>query len=188
MKSFVIKHPPKGRTTCSLVRQYYDRSTRRTATKYLGSFPISTNPSKLPSGVNLRPGVMLSQDEWHEIQRFLSRYSTFGIPVPLTEEQLAQAWSQLRSEKEFREQSALDILASTVLEAAGELRSEVANLRAQGWTLSTGMLQFTGVKRVVEGTPLDQLKVRVNVIRQAFREFEETLGEVRLVKTRSPKK
>lgn len=187
MKSFLIKAPARGKTTCTLVRQFYDKASRRTKTQYLGSFNVALDPSKLPEAVRLRPDVLLSLEQLTEISDWLKQFGTFWRPKKLPDEVLEQARQYLMEERHHElitgpEQSDFDVSASTLTGAALELQQSAEKLRSQGVELSPGMLNYTGIDASKCSNDLDRLKVYSNRIRAAAASFEEAMKEAKLMK------
>ncbi|MEY4757094.1 MAG: hypothetical protein RJA34_1992 [Pseudomonadota bacterium] len=187
MKSFIIKAPAKGKTTCTLVRQYYDKESRRTKTQYLGSFNMGIDRAKLPAGIHLRPDVELNEEQSAEIATWLLHNGTFGRQPLLSDEILELARNQLvdvMHEQFFHvePQSDLDLASSVLHGAALELQHTAAKLRERGLELSPGLLTYTGIDSAKCLNDLDQLKVQSNKIRSAAIQFEEALKEAKLMK------
>lgn len=188
MKPFVVKGPAVGKTTCSLISQFYDKATQRTKTTYRGSFNAKADPSLLPAGVSLRPGVKLCNEDWNEIRRWLSFHGTFGQPPVLSAEILEEARRQILDER-FEEinrlepQSAIDLAVSVLNEASIDIGRTVTSLRAQGVELTKGMLNYVGTDDARCRNDMDRLRVDVNRIRVAARDFEAALKAAGLMKS-----
>ena len=182
MKSFVIKSPVQGKTTCALVRQFYCTDSQRTKTEYLGSFNTSVDPTTLPKGVNLRPQIQLESESLEEIRRWLTCNGTYGAPPVFTQALLDAARQQILREQTQQHQTALDSACHVLHAAALEVRTRAAGLRNDGMELSAGFLTYTGVDRTNCTNSMDRLKVDINCIRAAVTCFEKALQEARLLK------
>lgn len=187
MKSFLIKAPAKGKTTCTLVRQYYDKASRRTKTQYLGSFNVALDPSILPTGVRLRPDVEIDAEQLAEVASWLKQNGTFGQTPMLSAAVLEQARRHLMEvmhdeRMQVHQQSDLELAASILNGAAMDIQHASAQLRLQGIELSSGMLIYTGTDMAKCINDMDRLKVQSNQIRAAATQFEEALKEAKLMK------
>ncbi|NMM06958.1 MAG: hypothetical protein HHJ18_12145 [Polaromonas sp.] len=186
MKSFLIKAPGKGKTTCALVRQFYDKETRKTKTEYLGSVNVATDPAQLPVGIKTRPGVGLDVPMLAEIRDWLERNGTFGKKPELPLEVLMAARRQVLAEIADAglpdQQSDLEAAASVLGRAALEVQAKAAQMRAAGIELSKGFLGFTGVATAKCANEMDLLKIHTNRIRSACSAFEDALKAARLMK------
>ena len=186
MKTFVIKSPGKGKSTCALCRQFYDKETRRTKIAYLGSFSLKTDPSQLPVGVSTRPGVVLQASNLADIHSWLLQNGTFGLPPDISPEVFAivrqQVLDDLNGQMSSSHESALDVAASVLSQAAMDVQAKAADLRARGSELSKGFLGFTGEQSAACASDLDILKVQTNRIRAAYIAFEAGLKAARLMK------
>jgi hypothetical protein len=185
MKSFIIKAPAANKTTCSLVKQYYDKVARRTQTRYLGSFNVAVDPTVLPAGIRLRPGVELTSDQLEEIRVWLDLHGTFGQPPTLSAETLEQAYQyfvEVLHDERLHHQSALDVVASILVNATLDLEQQAANLREKGVLLSPGMLRYTGTDSSRCCNDMDHLKVLCNQIRLVAMAFEDALKDAHLMK------
>ena len=186
MKAFVIKSPGKGKTTCAICRQFYDKESRRTKVAYLGSFSAKSDPSRLPAGVKTRPGVVLEASNLADIQSWLLQNGTFGMPPAISPEVhalvRAQVLYELKGQMSSCHEAALDVAASVLSQAAIDVQAKAAGLRATGLELSKGFLGFTGVESASCASDLDTLKVQTNRIRAASTAFEAALKAARLMK------
>ena len=186
MKSFVIKGPGKGKTTCALVRQFYDKVSRRTKTTYLGSFNTGIDPARLPAGIRTRPGFELDVLTLEDIRAWLEQRGTFGQNSRTSSEVLMEARRQVLAELEetrlASSQSNLDAAATVLLEASLEVQARAAQLCADGVELSKGFLTFRGTDPAGCCNDMDFLKVLANRIRAATISFEEALKAARLMK------
>jgi hypothetical protein len=63
--------PRKGAHTVQLVRHVYSPAIRRSKTVTLGSLALDADPSDLGPALKLRPGVVLTDGECSEVQRWL---------------------------------------------------------------------------------------------------------------------
>lgn len=190
MKSFIIKAPAKGKTTCTLVRQYYDKVSRRTKTQYLGSFNMGIDRAKLPAGIRLRPEVELSEEQSAEIATWLLHNGTFGQQPMLSAETLELARQQLFGFMpadcfQHEEKAGLDVAVSALNWATFALKDTAAKLRQQGLELSSGLMTYTGTDNTKCRNDLDRLKVLGNKIRSAASHFEMALQEAKLMRRRT---
>lgn len=182
MKTFLIKAPATGKTTCTLARQYYDKESRRTRTEYLGSFNRAADSAQLPAGIRLRPGVQLLAQHLEEVREWLKRHGTHGAPPVFSQELLDRAREQIALEQRCPPQSDLDLAAGVLSQAALEIKRRAAQLRTQGLELSKGFLGYTGTDAQQCLNELDRLKVKTNLIRFAAIAFEEALKDAKLMK------
>lgn len=186
MKSFVIKTPAKGRTTCSLVHQHYDKASRRTKTTYLGSVNIAANPMALDTALNLRPGVTLTEEQMLEVTSFLRVFGTWGKPPSVPEHVMQRARFLVAEEERARrlreKKSDLEEATESVRTAAQSLVRIAGGLRESGEVLSKGLLLYCGDDASRCVNRLDFLKVDANRLRSTFNIFEAALKEAGLIK------
>lgn len=186
MRPFIIKSPPKGRSTCSMVHQFYDTGLKRTRTKYLGSFSVSLDPHRLPLGLKTRSDVSLSATELSCIEEWLARHGTFGQLPVMSPEQLQSLRERVRAEfladPAFAPVSDIELAVRALAGAAEEVQGEATRLRAEGMRLSTGLLAFTGTDFGKCRNEMDRLKVRTNLVRSAYRRLETAMKNAGVMK------
>ena len=194
MKSFLVKNPPPGKTTASLVRQAYDKVDRRTKTTYVGSVNLSVAAAALPAGLNLRPGHVLTDADLAEVRAWLVVNSTHGRAPAIAPALLAQVRAEVRAEvvAEMRAEAppsgptGLAAAAATLRQAAADVRARAGELRAAGVSLTPGMMRSTSTAPPSQGgSEFDFLKALTNTCRAAFEDFEESLRETKLLVTRA---
>ena len=187
MKDFIVQAPPKGSTTCSLLQPYYRQGDGRGKYRYLGSVNLARNPWALPQGINLAKGFELTEEQLEEVRDFLIRHGTYDQLPVLPAEDMERIRASVRREFEAEmcslQPPALDgsVLALDV--ATAFVSNESHRLRQAGVRLSPGMLNSLATEAKGTPTELDQVKVRVNRIREAYQRFESTLKLAGLMKT-----
>jgi hypothetical protein len=186
MRSFLIKPPAKGKTTCSLVRQYYDAVDHRTKTQYLGSVNLATDPDNLPEGLRLGLNVELDDFQLMEVRWWLERHGTYGhmpsLPPGVEEKLHASIRAQVERELCAALPPVPERAVKALVEAGRYIDNETTRLIGAGVKLSKGMLNSIGTDTGLCYTELDLLKVRANEIRAAFLEFQRALKDARLMK------
>jgi len=169
-----------------MVRQFYDKASGRTKTKYLGSFNMTTDPTELPQGLRLRPGVAMEDIRIWEVKDWLERHGTFGaLPVlpPGVEAKLRERIrAELEQEAEIARPADLERAAEAISAAAVQLIGAAGYCYATGVKLSKGMLTFVGTDIGSCRTELDRLKVRANVVRAEYQRFELAMKDSKLMR------
>jgi hypothetical protein len=187
MKEILIKNPAKGKTTCTLVRQYYDREARRTKTEYLGSFNQGIDPDELPNGIKLKMANVLSDYHLVEVKAWLRAHGTFGelprLPAATEKRLRERTRAAVLSELAAGRRPELEATVEALDAASRYIATESDRLRRQGLCLSKGMLTSMQTDFATCKTDVDHLKIRTNQIRTAFVAFENTLKEYQLMKS-----
>lgn len=187
MKDFIIQPPPAGKTTCSLLAQYYRPGDGRGKKRYLGSVNLSRNPHELPRGLKLRPGVELTERQLEQVRVFLLRHGTFGqlpvLPAEVMDAVRTSVRAEIERDIQSRQPAEPEAAVAALQAAAGFLAQESGRLRDIGVRLSPGMLNSLATEPKARSTEMDNLKVRANRIRRSFQQLEAALKAAGLMKS-----
>lgn len=188
MKHFHIKAQRPGKSTCTLVHQFYDKESKRTKTRYLGSFNLQIDPANIPDGLRLRPGVELTDEERLQVVSWLRIYGTFGQPVAIPAEVMAEARRRVQNELRWRTPvQKLMHAIETMHTAALSVEEASSSARDRGVKLSKGLICHIGTDESICQNELDSFKIHSNQLRAAHDAFLATLQSAGLVKRRAAK-
>lgn len=186
MKHFHIKAPRPGKTTCTLVHQFYDKESKRTKTRYLGSFNRQIDPANIPAGLRLRPSVELTDEEQHQVVSWLRIYGTFGQPASIPAEVMAEARRRVQNELQWMTPvQKLEHAIETMQTAALSVEEACSSARDRGVKLSKGLICHIGTDEAICKNELDSIKIHSNRLRVAHDAFMSTLQSSGLVKRRA---